>query len=79
MRNYLHRCVCAEYSSSSYYARVAFISLRAPDCAATNQGQRLFEEIWYFSTVATTQEVATQKHRLLSAHLSQPVAQPPQV
>ena len=26
-----------------YYSRVAFISLKASDCAATSQGQQLFE------------------------------------
>ena len=35
--------VVRKYSSCSYYLRAAFISLRASDCAATIQGQRLFE------------------------------------
>jgi len=36
---------CATYGNRSYYLRVAFISLRASDCAATIWRQRLFEEI----------------------------------
>ena len=36
VRNYLHTCACAAYSSHGYYSRAVFISLRAQsDCAAT--------------------------------------------
>ena len=43
VRKYSQASACAAYSSCSYYLRAAFISLRASDCAATIQGQRLFE------------------------------------
>ena len=36
-RNYSHMCACAVYSIHGYYLRAVFISLRAPDCAATIQ------------------------------------------
>ena len=38
-------CACAEYSSRSCYLRAVFSLLRAPDCAATIEGRRLFKEI----------------------------------
>ena len=43
IRNYLHMCACANYSFHSYYSRIAFISLIAPDCVATIQAWQLFE------------------------------------
>ena len=43
--SYLHMCACAEYSSRSYYLRAVFSLLRAPDCAATIEGRRLFKKI----------------------------------
>ena len=43
VRNDSHMCVCAAYTSHSYYSRVVFISLKASDCVATIRGWRLFE------------------------------------
>ena len=43
VRNYSHCVPCAAYSNCGYYLRAAFISLRPSDCAATIQGQQLFE------------------------------------
>ena len=40
----------AAYSSRSYYSRAAFISLGAPDCAATIRGRRLIEGGVYSGT-----------------------------
>ena len=39
VRKYLHMCACVTYTSHGYYLRVAFIPLRAFDCAATIRGQ----------------------------------------
>ena len=43
VRNYSRMCVHVACTSRCYYSRVAFISLRASECAATIQGQWLFE------------------------------------
>ena len=53
VRNYLHTCVFATYSSCGYYSRAVFILLRAPDCAATIQGRQLFEAGVYLRAAST--------------------------
>ena len=41
--NYQYAHSCTAHTSRGYYLRVAFISLRAPNCAATIGGRQLFE------------------------------------
>ena len=49
-------------SNCGYYLRTAFISLRAPDCAAAIRGRRLFEEIWYIQKVQCMCSFLTSMH-----------------
>ena len=51
---------CAAYTSHGYCLGVMFISLRASNCVATTQGQRLFEEILYASVHEVFLHVSTR-------------------
>ena len=54
VRNHSQSCLCATYTSHSYYSRAAFISLRASSCVVTIQWQCLFKEIQYLSLLSHT-------------------------
>ena len=55
-------------SSCGYYSRAVFISLRAPDCAATIRGRQLFEGGVYSKKYGTSEWEDWMKSECASMH-----------